>query len=68
MAARETGLLTVVDDITINRSRRLDSEVYRSILCSVHIQPNTAKLIRRGFCSVTHKTHCKSEVFIAVFI
>ncbi len=37
-----------IDDVTENRSSRMNSEVYREILSS-QIQPNTAKLIGRRF-------------------
>ena len=37
-----------IDDMTEDRSSRMNSEVYRNIL-SAHIQPNSAKLIGRGF-------------------
>ncbi len=36
------------DDVTEDRSSRMNSEVYRDIL-SAQIQPNTAKLIGRHF-------------------
>ena len=37
-----------IDDMTEDGSSRMNSEVYRNIL-SAHIQPNSAKLIGRGF-------------------
>lgn len=64
MAARETGLLMVVVDVTINGCTRLDSEVCRSILCSAHIQPNTAKLIRRGFPVLPTKHTVKTKYLL----
>ncbi len=44
MASSGTGLLVFIDDVTEDRSSRMNSEVYRDIL-SAQIQPNAAKLI-----------------------
>ncbi len=38
----------IIDDVTEDRSRRMNSEVHRDIL-SAQIQPNAAKLIGRRF-------------------
>uniref|UniRef100_A0A8C5R1Q5 Transposase n=1 Tax=Leptobrachium leishanense TaxID=445787 RepID=A0A8C5R1Q5_9ANUR len=48
MAANGTGSLVFIDDVTADKSRRLNSEVFRAIL-SAHIQPNAAELIGRRF-------------------
>uniref|UniRef100_A0A8C5MV28 Transposase Tc1-like domain-containing protein n=1 Tax=Leptobrachium leishanense TaxID=445787 RepID=A0A8C5MV28_9ANUR len=48
MAANGTGSLVVIDDVTADKSRRMNSEVFRAIL-SAHIQPNAAELIGRRF-------------------
>lgn len=48
MAASGTGSLVFIDDVTQDRSRRMNSEVFRDILCA-QIQPNAAKLIGRRF-------------------
>ncbi len=48
MASSGTGLLVFSEDETEDRSRRMNSEVYRDIL-SAQIQPNGAKLIGRRF-------------------
>ncbi len=44
MASSGTGLLVFIDDVTEDRSSRMNSEVYREIL-SAQILPNAAKLI-----------------------
>ncbi len=44
MASSGTGLLVFIDDVTEDRSSRINSEVYKAIL-SAQIQPNAAKLI-----------------------
>ncbi len=49
MASSGTGLLVFIDDVTEDRSSRMNSEVYRDIL-SAQIQPNAAKLI--GLCFI----------------
>ncbi len=48
MASSGTGLLVFSDDVTEDRSSRMNPEVYRGIL-SAQIQPNGAKLIGRCF-------------------
>ncbi|MEE6521711.1 hypothetical protein FKM82_020009 [Ascaphus truei] len=48
MAYNGTGSLVFIDDVTEDRIRRMNSEVYRDIL-SAQIQPNIAKLIGRRF-------------------
>ncbi len=48
MASSDTGLLVFSGDVTEDRSSRMNSEVYRDILCA-QIQPNAAKLIGRCF-------------------
>ncbi|KAG2468420.1 TCB1 transposase, partial [Polypterus senegalus] len=47
MAASGTGTLVVIDDVTQDRSSRMNSEVFRDIL-SAQIQLNVVKLI--GWC------------------
>uniref|UniRef100_A0A8C5LNK9 Transposase n=1 Tax=Leptobrachium leishanense TaxID=445787 RepID=A0A8C5LNK9_9ANUR len=48
MAANGTGSLVFIDDVTADKSSRMNSEVFRAIL-SAHIQPNAAELIGRRF-------------------
>ena len=48
MAASGTGSLIFIDDVTADKSSRMNSEVFRAIL-SAHIQPNASKLIGRRF-------------------
>ena len=48
MAANGTESLVFIDDVTADRSSRMNSEVYRALL-SAQIQPNVAKLIRGCF-------------------
>ncbi|CAJ0964271.1 unnamed protein product [Ranitomeya imitator] len=48
MAASGTGSLVFIDDVTQDRSSRMNSEVLRAILCA-QIQPNEAKLTGRRF-------------------
>ncbi len=48
MASSGSGLLVFIDDVTEDRSRWKNSEVYRDILAA-QIQPNAAKLIGRRF-------------------
>ncbi len=48
MASNGTGLLVFIDDVTEDRSSRMNSEVYRYIL-SAQIQSNAAKVIGRCF-------------------
>ncbi len=43
-----TVLLVFTEDVTEDRSRRINSEVYKDVL-SAQIQPNAAKLIGRRF-------------------
>ncbi len=40
--------LVFIDDVTADRSSRMNSEVFNAIL-SAHIQPNDTKLIGRSF-------------------
>uniref|UniRef100_A0A8C5N2V1 Transposase n=1 Tax=Leptobrachium leishanense TaxID=445787 RepID=A0A8C5N2V1_9ANUR len=47
-AANGTGSLIFIDDVTADKSSRMNSEVFRAIL-SAHIQPNAAELIGRRF-------------------
>ena len=48
MAANGTCSLVFIDDMTADKSSRMNSEVFRDIL-SVQIQPNASKLIGRCF-------------------
>lgn len=48
MASSGTGSLVFIDDVTEDRSSRMNSKVYRDIL-SAQIKPNAAKLIGRHF-------------------
>ncbi|TKS81341.1 Transposable element [Collichthys lucidus] len=48
MAANGTGSLLLIDDVTADKSSRMNSEVFRAIV-SVHIQPNASELIGRHF-------------------
>ncbi|MCJ8732436.1 hypothetical protein PDJAM_G00211380 [Pangasius djambal] len=48
MAASGTGSLVFIDDVTADRSSKMNSEVYRATH-SAHIQPNATKLIGRRF-------------------
>ena len=48
MASSGTGSLVFIDDMTEDGSNHMNSEVCRNIL-SVHIQPNSTKLIGRHF-------------------
>uniref|UniRef100_A0A8C5Q3N9 Transposase n=1 Tax=Leptobrachium leishanense TaxID=445787 RepID=A0A8C5Q3N9_9ANUR len=48
MAANGTGSLVFIDDVTADKSSRMNSEVFQTIL-SAHIQPNAAELIGRRF-------------------
>ncbi len=48
MASSGTGLLVFSDDVTEDRSSRMNYEVYKDIL-SAQIQPNGAKLIGPRF-------------------
>ena len=48
MAASGTGSLLFIDDVTADKSSRMNSEVFGAIL-SAHIQPNASKLIGRSF-------------------
>uniref|UniRef100_A0A673YSH1 Tc1-like transposase DDE domain-containing protein n=1 Tax=Salmo trutta TaxID=8032 RepID=A0A673YSH1_SALTR len=48
MAANGTGSLVFIDDVTADKSSRMNSEVFRAILFA-QIQPNTSKLIGRRF-------------------
>ena len=44
MAANGTGSLVFIDEVTADKSSRMNSEVFRAIL-SAHIQPNASELI-----------------------
>lgn len=46
MAASGNGSLVFIDDATADRSSRMNSELYRSLL-SADIQSNAAKLIQQ---------------------
>ncbi len=48
MAASGTGSLVFIDDVTADKSSRMNSEVFWAIL-SAHIQPNASELIGRRF-------------------
>ncbi len=48
MTASGTGSLVFIDDVTADKSSRINSEVFRAIL-SAHIQPNASELIGRCF-------------------
>uniref|UniRef100_A0A8C5Q4E8 Transposase n=1 Tax=Leptobrachium leishanense TaxID=445787 RepID=A0A8C5Q4E8_9ANUR len=48
MAANGTGSLVFIDDVTADKSSRMNSEVFQAIL-SAHTQPNAAELIGRRF-------------------
>ncbi len=48
MAASGTGSLVFIDDVTADKSSRMNSEVFRAIL-SAHILPNASELIGRHF-------------------
>lgn len=48
MAAIETRLLVFLDDVTSDRSSRMNSAVYAAVL-SAQIQPNATKLIGQNF-------------------
>ncbi len=48
MAASVPGSLVFIDDVTADKSSRMNSEVFRAIL-SAHIQPNASELIGRRF-------------------
>ncbi len=63
MAASGTGSLVFIDDVTADKSSRMNSEVFRAIL-SAHIQPNASELIGRRFTvqmDNDHKAYCKSN-------
>ena len=48
LAANGTGSLGFIDNVTVDRSSRMNSEVYRAVL-SAQIQSNAAKLIGQRF-------------------
>ncbi len=48
MAASGAGSLVFIDDVNADKSSRMNSEVFRTIL-SAHIQPNASELIGRLF-------------------
>ncbi len=63
MAASGTGSLVFIDDVTADKSSRMNSEVFRAIL-SAHIQPNASELIGRRFTVQMDndpKSNCKSN-------
>ncbi len=63
MAASGTGYLVFIDDVTADKSSRMNSEVFRAIL-SAHIQPNASELIGRALHSADGqwpKAYCKSN-------
>ncbi len=61
MASIGTGLLVFSDDVTEDRSSRMNSEVYRDIL-SAQIKPNAAKLSRRCFIvQINNDTKCTAK-------
>ncbi len=62
MAASGTGSLVFIDDVTADKSSRMNSEVFRAIL-SAHIQPNASELIGRRFTVQMDNgpKHCKSN-------
>ncbi len=63
MAASGTGSLVFIDDVTADKSSRMNSEVFRAIL-SAHIQPNASELIGRRFTVQMDndpKAYCKSN-------
>ncbi len=64
MAASGTGSLVFIDDVTADKSSRMNSEVFRAIL-SAHIQPNASELIGRRFTvqmdNDRPKAYCKSN-------
>ena len=69
MAASGTGSLIFIDDVTADKSSRMNSEVFRAIL-SAHIQPNASKLIGRRFTmqmdnDPKHTAKATKEVFKA---
>lgn len=39
-----TGSLVFIGDVTADKSSRMNSEVFKAILCA-HIQPNAAELV-----------------------
>ena len=47
-AANGTGSLVFID-VTADKSSRMNSEVFRAILLSAHIQPNASELIGLRF-------------------
>lgn len=51
--------LVFIDDVTADRSSRMNCEVFRAIV-SAQIQSNAVKLIRQCFIVKTDKAHCKS--------
>ncbi len=44
MAANGTGSLLFIDDVTADRSSKMNSEVFKAVI-SAHIQPNAIKQI-----------------------
>ena len=52
MAANGTGSLVSIDDVTADRSSRMNSEVYRSVP-SVQTQPNVSSV--KGRCLIVQR-------------
>ena len=48
MAANGTGSFVFIDDVTADKSSRMNSEAFQAIL-SAHIQTNASELIGRRF-------------------
>lgn len=48
ITAEETGSMVFIDDVTVDRSRRRNVEVYKAVL-SAQTQPNAARLTRGGY-------------------
>ena len=66
MAANGTGSLVFIDDVTADKSSRMNSEVFRAIL-SAHIQPSASELIGWHFTVQmdTDPMHTANEFFKA---
>ena len=58
MAASGTGSLVFIDDVTADKSSRMNSEVFQAIL-SAHIQPNASELIGQCRWTVTQNIQRK---------
>ena len=48
LADNGTGSLVFIDDVTADKSSRMNSEVFRALV-SAHIQPNDSELIGQRF-------------------